>query len=192
MLASTFFVSLSITLIFALATSGFYYLKFHKKDISVAIVIYSLLIFTIIDSIKFDANSIGLGIGLLGILSLIRLRSTPENLIDIAFIFYSITIGLLNASIDNHLAQITVNLILTAVLMIISSEYFFRRDLVTTKIVFDEIIVKKLNDPQVLKAEIQKRFKIEPLEIKIVNINYLKDSLTLEIKYNNGTSNQQS
>jgi len=177
-----FLVSATATFIFSFFTAIMYYRKFFKRDIAVAIVVYSLFIFCIVFFVSFE-SSIGLGIGLLGILSLLRLRSTPENLIDIGFIFYSITIGLLNASISDLITIPAVDFILTFVLMLAVSNFLFPRQIIKTEIVFDEIFLDKLDDINLLKKKIKETYKINPISINIDKIDHIKDSITLQVSY---------
>lgn len=183
MVNSQFFLSVGVTLFFSLITAFYYYHQRGKRDISIAIILYSLFVFCIVYFVSFEGN-LGLGIGLIGILSLIRLRSTPENLIDIGFIFYAISIGLLNASIENINDMLVVNVILSGVMLLMASGIVFKNDLISTEIILDEIESEKLGDTQALMKKVEKQFGIIPQKIKVMNINYLKDSITIKITYN--------
>lgn len=178
-----FFQSIGITLFFSVVTAFYYYHQRGKRDISIAVILYSLFVFCIVYFVSFEGN-IGLGIGLIGILSLIRLRSTPENLIDIGFVFYAISIGLLNASIENLSDMLVVNVILAAVMFFMASGIVFKNDSITTEIILDEIESEKLGDTQALMKKVENKFGITPLKIKVMNINYLKDSITIKVTYN--------
>lgn len=183
MVNTHFLSAIGITLLFSFLTALFYYFRYGKRDISNSIVIYSLLVFSIVYFVSFE-NNLGLGIGLLGILSLVRLRSTPENPIDIGFIFYSISIGLLNASIDNIYTVVIINLILTATIIFLSSGLIFKKDLMKIEIIFDDLFAEKLDNQENLVKMIQEKYGITPKKIRIKNINYLKDSITVIINYN--------
>ncbi len=174
---------IGITLSFSFVTAAFYYLRYHKRNISIAIIIYSLLVFCIVYFVSFE-NNLGLGIGLLGILSLVRLRSTPENPIDIGFVFYSITIGLLNASIESILTIIVIDFIITTIVLLLSLELFFKYDINKTEIVFDDLIAEKLSNKEKLTKKVTEQFGITPVKVKVKNINYLKDSITIVVTYN--------
>ena len=180
---TNFFFPISITLVFSTIAASFYYHFYKKQDITFAIILNSLLVFSIVYFVSFD-NNIGLGIGLLGILSLIRLRSTVDNLIDIGFIFYAITIGLLNASITGSLSTIIgINVFLNAVLFILASPLVFKKRFASTRIIFDDLNFDHLNKPEELKKRIRKELKIDPITIKVMTVDYLKDSVTLRITY---------
>lgn len=179
---TTFFLPGLFTLGFSLMAAFYHHHLFNKKDLALSIVVFSLLIFFIVHFVSFE-GSLGLGIGLLGILSIVRLRSTPENLIDIAYIFYAITLGLLSASIKDLPTLFSVHLAMTLLLVALSSPLFFRKSLVKTDIIFDELVVHKLSHTTSLKKEIQVRFGVDPVEVEILKIDYLKDSIVLRVTY---------
>ncbi len=177
-----FLYPLLATLFFTGVSAFYYYKLYLKRDIAGATVMFSLLVFCIVFFVSFEHN-IGLGIGLLGILSLIRLRSTPENLIDISFVFYSITIGLLNASIQGIGMILIVNAILSVVLYFLSTNFLFRRKIVKTKVVFDDLNFEEINSKAKLKQRIKKDLNIDAVGAEVTKIDYLKDCVTVMITY---------
>jgi len=180
---ANFLYSIGITLGFTALSAGVYFRIYNKRDVAFSTALYGLLIFCIVYFVSFESN-IGLGIGLLGILSLIRLRSTPENLIDISFVFYSITIGLLNASMSDKLLTIIIaDGFLTVILIALASGLFFRRNIVSSKVVFDDLEFEKLDSVKYLKERVKKDLKIDPIYVSVTRIDYLKDSVNLRVTY---------
>ncbi|MCT4592056.1 MAG: DUF4956 domain-containing protein [Candidatus Gracilibacteria bacterium] len=173
-----FLLLFGITLVFSLIVASFYYKKFQKRDLAISIVIYSQLIFSIVYFVSFESN-IGLGIGLLGILSLIRLRSNLESLIDIAFVFYAISIGLINASVSDITTSLFIDAILTALLLVMP--LVFKREVLSMGIVFDDIPEDLSTES--LREDIKKRYNINPLSIQIVKIDNLKETIRMDITY---------
>ena len=178
-----FLYSFGITLSFSFL-SAFYYFKIYlKKDIAFATAFYGLLVFCIVYFVSFESN-IGLGIGLLGILSLIRLRSTPENLVDIGFIFYAITIGLLNASLENDLLTIvSIDFFLTIILILLVFISNLGKNIVSTRITFDDIDFEKLDSERYLRERVHESLNITPLTLRVTRVDYLKDSVNVRITY---------
>lgn len=171
-----------MTLGLALISALYYFYCHRKKDVAVSILLYSTFIFSIIFFVSFE-NNLGLGIGLLGILSLIRLRSALENLVDISFIFYAITIGLLGASIPDFMTLFYAQISLTAITLFFSSNYIFGKSLMSTQIILDEIILENLSRQSELKSFLKKRYGIQPVKVNIKKIDYLKDSIVLDVSY---------
>lgn len=179
----TFILPLLLTLLFTSIAAVYYHNRYYKQDITLSIVLYGLLVFCIVYFVSFE-NNIGLGIGLLGILSLIRLRTTLGNLVDIGFIFYSITLGLLNASIKEGIPVIAaVNFFITAILLVLASGFVFKRRVVASRIVFDEIEPETLTDLTALKKRAKEVLKTEPLDVKVIRVDHLKDSVTVKVRY---------
>lgn len=173
---------LGITLFFSVIAAACCYKLLHKKDLASAIILYSLMVFCIVYFVSFE-NNLGLGVGLLGILSLIRLRTTLENLTDISFAFYAITLGLLNASIQDNYTMVFVDGILTFIIILLASKLIFRRKIVTTRVIFDDLNFEKLNDKKLLMKRVEKDLKIKPISVSVGKIDYLKDCVTLNITY---------
>lgn len=183
MVLNSFLFSIGLTLLFSSITAVFYYQTFVKQGIALSVVLYSLLVYNIVYFVSFEDN-IGLGIGLLGILSLIRLRTAVNNLIDIAFVFYAITLGLLNASIaDSPELLVGLNIFLTAMICLLSSPILFQRRRVKTKVVFDDLDLADLHKQNLLIERVHKKLKVDPLEIEVVEVDYLKDTVTLKVTY---------
>lgn len=183
---------LGVTLLFASFASYFHYKKFLKQGIAVSVVVFSLLVFFIVKFVSFEDN-IGLGIGLLGILSLIRLRTALGSLIDISFIFYAITIGLLNASlVDAPFALIMTNLFLTTVVCVMASGLIFRKEIASTKVTLDDVDLAGLDNINYLKLKIADKIGIRPIFVKVDNIDFLKDTVTLKVTYELNSSQSSS
>lgn len=177
-----FLIPFIITLAFSSVTSFIYYIFNFKRDIAGASMIFSVLVFFIVYFVSFE-NNIGLGIGLLGILSLIRLRSTPENLTDIGLIFYAISLGLLNASIENIYSMILVDIASSLVLVSMVSGFVFRKKIASMKLIFDDLNFEDKKNMEKIKERIKKEHNITPIYARISRIDHLRDSVTVNIYY---------
>lgn len=167
--------------------SAVYFARFHKRNIAVALIIFAVCVFSIVFFVSFEDN-IGLGIGLLGILSLIRLRTNIGNLTDISFLFYSITLGLLTASLVHDLTTvIIVNVILSVMVLIVTSEKVIPKKFAKMKITFDEVIIDPSHTTERIEQKIKDKYGITPIRVNPLQIDYLKDSCVLEITYEIGS-----
>ena len=179
---TSFLYPLGLTLGFTGITATVCYHVLLKKHLASSTVLYSLLIFCIVYFVSFE-NNIGLGIGLLGILSLIRLRTTLGNLTDTGFAFYSITIGLLNASINDLTTILIVDIVLTFMIILLSTRLIFPRNIVTSTVIFDDLDFTHLDDQKYLKERLHKDLKIKPMRVSVEKVDYLKDSVTVKVTY---------
>lgn len=177
-----FLLPLFATLFFSVLSAIFYYKYNLKRDIASSTVIFSVLVFFIVYFVSFE-NNIGLGIGLLGILSLIRLRSTPENLTDIGLIFYAISLGLLNASIIDIYTVLIVDTLSSLVLFALYSGMIFKKRITSMKIVFDDLNFEEKHSMTKIKERVKKDHGILPIYAHISKIDHLKDTVTVNILY---------
>lgn len=177
-----FLLPLGATLLFSILSAFFYYKYNLKRDIAASTVIFSVLVFFIVYFVSFE-NNIGLGIGLLGILSLIRLRSTPENLTDIGLIFYAISLGLLNASIGDFYTILIVDFLSSIILFALYSGLIFKRKMTSMKVVFDDLNFEDKKNMEKIKERVRKEHNINPVYAHISKIDHLKDTVTVIIFY---------
>lgn len=75
---------------------GFYFPRHRRKDMVVAYLGVNIGVLAVADSLSSSAIGAGLGLGLFGVLSIIRLRSTELDHQEVAYYFASLTLGLLS------------------------------------------------------------------------------------------------
>lgn len=177
-----FLLPIGVTFIFSFVSSLFYFRMFHKREVAMAINLFAIAVFCIVYFVTFD-NNIGLGIGLLGVLSLVRLRARLDSLFDILFIFMAITFGLIAASVEDVSMVVFVDSLLMFIACVFSSRLIFKKRYVTTKIVFDDINFDRMDDMSYLKDRVRTALKINPIYVRVSKVDYLKDSVTVRVTY---------
>jgi hypothetical protein len=73
-----------------------YFRRYHRRDLLLAYVALNLGVFAVTVLLTSSAASLGLGLGLFGILSIIRLRSDQITQEEIAYYFIALALGLVN------------------------------------------------------------------------------------------------
>ncbi|MDN5906137.1 MAG: DUF4956 domain-containing protein [Arthrobacter sp.] len=73
-----------------------YFRRHHRRDLALAYVALSMGIFAVTLLLTTSDAGMGLGLGLFGILSIIRLRSNTLTQEEVAYYFVSLAIGLVN------------------------------------------------------------------------------------------------
>lgn len=89
-------IALVTCLIISIAICVVYYLKarkyFFSKDFALSIVALSLITAAVILTIQ---SSIVVSLGMVGALSIVRFRTAIKNPLDLVFLFWSITVGII-------------------------------------------------------------------------------------------------
>ena len=79
----------------AILTFGLYYPRHHRKDLLAAFLGVNVGVLAVADALASGAVNAGLGLGLFGVLSIIRLRSSELDHEEIAYYFTALALGLL-------------------------------------------------------------------------------------------------
>lgn len=79
----------------SLLTFGVYYPRHRRRDLSVAFFGVNAGVFAVAAVLSDTAISAGLGFGLFGVLSIIRLRSTTISQREVAYYFSALALGLI-------------------------------------------------------------------------------------------------
>ena len=86
--------AVDLTAIGALAFA-LYYPRHRRKDLAVALLGVNIGVFAVTTALSTATVGAGLGLGLFGVLSIIRLRSTELSQVEVAYYFAALAIGLI-------------------------------------------------------------------------------------------------
>ena len=74
---------------------GIYYRRYYRRDLMLAYFALSMGVFAVTSVLADGSVGVGLGFGLFGILSIIRLRSDAITQEEIAYYFVALVLGLI-------------------------------------------------------------------------------------------------
>lgn len=169
-------VDLAAVLVLALAV---YYPRHRRADLVTAFVTINLGVLAVTVVLANSAATVGLGLGLFGVLSIIRLRSDELGQHEIAYYFAALAIGLVGGLGTGNVAlSVTLMLGLVGVLALADSRLLHRTGLrqvvVLDSAITDETaLVERLE--MLLDAEVT---RVTPQRVDLVN-----DTTTVEVYY---------
>ncbi|TGN63314.1 DUF4956 domain-containing protein [Nocardioides eburneiflavus] len=169
-------VDLVAVLVLALAV---YYPRHRRTDLVTAFVAVNVGVLAVTIVLAGSAASVGLGLGLFGVLSIIRLRSDELGQHEIAYYFAALAIGLLGG-LGTADVRLSISLMvgLVVVLALVDSRLLhatgLRQVVVLDSAVTDEgELVVRLE--RLLDAKVN---RVTPLRVDLVN-----DTTTVEVHY---------
>ncbi len=118
-LAITFVISLFIYYIYKRTYSGVLYSKNYNLTLVVVAMVVSALIMAI-------SGSLALSLGMVGALSIIRFRTPIKDPKDIAFLFWAISVGIING-VGLFKLSIVASILVGLVLVFFSKRWVFRK-----------------------------------------------------------------
>lgn len=114
----TFFISLFIYYIYKKTYSGVLY----SRDFNVTLIIVSMVVAVIMMGIS---SNLALALGMVGALSIVRFRSAIKEPRDITFLFWSISMGIVNG-VQFYKLSIIASIFIGVVLLVLSKKVNIR------------------------------------------------------------------
>lgn len=189
-------VRLIISIFFTwLIIDRLYYAKSHRRDFRFTFMLIPVAIFLIVFFMIFvledmkGKTSMGVGIGLFGIFSIMRYRTDTMPVREMTYLFITIALAVVNAvSVDVPFAEVILtNVLVTAAVWV--GEKQLKSN--TTKLVqYDRIELIVPERRQELIDDLQARLGLNVTNVEIGAVDFLKDMAMLRITYD-GQSPQE-
>lgn len=140
---------------------------------------FNIGLFVVVTVIEMTEVAAALGFGLFAILSIIRLRSEPFSNRELGYFFGALVLGLLNGIATPHLA---FTLALNA--LVLGAIYVLDHPRVLTAAERRHVTLDAVyTDPELLKAALGERLGATVTECTVSAIDFVRDSMELEVQY---------
>lgn len=183
------FVCLVVNLIIV---DRLYYKKSHRRDFYFTFMLISLAIFFLVFFMIFvledmkAKTSIGIGIGLFGIFSIMRYRTDAMPVREMTYLFVIISLSVVNAiAASVSMAELlATNLIVVAAIWLCEH----RLKLEPSKLVqYDRLELIKPDRREDLKADLEMRLGLKVRKVEVGAIDMLRDMAVLRVYYDADT-----
>jgi hypothetical protein len=163
-----------VILVFAL-----YFPRHRRRDLVVAYLGVNVGVLAVSTALADSTVGVGLGLGLFGVLSIIRLRSDELAQHEVAYYFSALALGLLSGLINSP-SWITVALMAAIVLVMFIGDHprllsGYRRQLV----VLDRAFV----DQTELTVHVQQRLGMRVYGVTVQRVDLVDDTTWVEVRY---------
>ena len=189
-------VRLLISIFFTwLIIDRLYYAKSHRRDFRFTFMLIPVAIFLIVFFMIFvledmkGKTSMGVGIGLFGIFSIMRYRTDTMPVREMTYLFVTIALAVVNAvSVDVPFAEVILTNVLVAAAVWVGEKQLKSN---TTKLVqYDRIELIVPERRQELIDDLQARLGLNVTNVEIGAVDFLKDMAMLRVTYD-GQSPQE-
>jgi Domain of unknown function (DUF4956) len=121
----------------------------------------------------------GIGFGLFGLLSLVRLRSAAFTLKDVAYTFVALVLALVNGLPErNVLLVISLDLVLLGAVWLVDDS----RSSAPTQ-VMRMVLDRALTEPGEVGAEVARRLGTAPVSVAVEDVDFVRDITRVIIRY---------
>jgi hypothetical protein len=174
-----------------------YYKKSKRRDFYFTFMLISIAIFFIVFFMIFvledmkGKTSMGIGIGLFGIFSIMRYRTDAMPVREMTYLFIIIALAVVNAIAEG---VPMMELVLTN-LIVVFAVWLCEHNLKTlpSKLVqYDRIELITPDRHDELKADLEKRLGVKVIKIEVGSVDFLRDMAVLRVVYEGKDSTANS
>ena len=173
-------VSLAIDLIAIGALAfGVYFRRHQRKDILLGFVGVNIGLFVVASIITDTTLNLAAGLGLFGLLSVIRLRSSEIGQEEIGYFFLALVLGMLNglAQPDHYRRLVMLNVVVVGVMFAIDQPWILRRH--ENRVVSLDVVH---TDDAALRADLERRLGAEVTRVIVQKIDFVHDHMTVDVR----------
>jgi len=178
------------TVVVAILVYFFYFPKSHRRDFSFTFQLVGVAIFFLVFFMMFvledmkGKTSIGIGIGLFGIFSIMRYRTETMPVREMTYMFLIIALSVINAlaATINYYELAFVNIVFLAATWF-AEAYFGLKHVCTKLIQYDRIALITPEKRDELKSDLEQRTGLKILKVEVGALDLLKDMAVVKITY---------
>jgi len=166
-------------LFISLLTFGLYFPRHRRRDLVVAYLIVNVGVLAVAQVLASSTVGVGLGLGLFGVLSIIRLRSSEIEQHEVAYYFAALAMGLLaGLSAEPTVLTVVLMALIVAVVYFGDNPRLFRRYRQQT-VVLDTAYT----DESVLRATLERLLNARVHRVTVQHLDLVNDSTVVDVRY---------
>lgn len=165
-----------------------YYKKSHRRDFYFSFMLMSVAIFFLVYFMIFELEdlktktSIGIGIGLFGIFSIMRYRTDAMPVREMTYMFIIISLSVINA-IANNVTLVELLLTNTFIFSIIWICECRLKQAAFKLVQYDRIDLITPDKHNEMKADLTERLGIDVLHVEVGSVDFIRDMAMLKVYY---------
>ncbi len=136
-------------------------------------------LFAAVSSIGSGDFPTGIGFGLFGLLSLVRLRSAAFTLKDVAYTFVALVLALVNGLPDRNLFVVVALDVVLLVAMWVTDESRSSAPTRVMRLTLDDAFT----DVESATVELRRRLALEPLSVTIDEVDFVRETTRVSVRY---------
>lgn len=172
-------IPLIVDLAAIISVVSFYFRRHQRRDLMLAYVALNVGVLAVTTMLTSASVGAGLGLGLFGILSIIRLRSDAISQAEIAYYFIALTLGLIAGL---HPGPVWVAPALSVMLVVVMYIVDHPRTLGTARrqlVTVDQAIA----DENELREWIEDRLHADVRHLIVSQIDYVRDQTVVDVRF---------
>lgn len=178
--AASLLTRLGIDLLAMLVLVGWLYRR--RPSAPAMPLVFSVLnvgLFAALSAISAGSFKAGIGFGLFGLLSLVRLRSTAFTLKDVAYTFIALVLGLVNGLQERQIWLVVALNVLLVLVVAITDDSRSRPATRVMRLTLDHVVL----DPAAALAELSQRLAVPVVSVVIDDVDFVRETTRVSARY---------
>lgn len=170
----------------AILVFALFFPRHHRRDLVVAFLGVNVGVLAVTTVLGSAEVAMGVGLGLFGVLSIIRLRSSEISQREVAYYFSALAIGLISGLPHTDLVVPFVLVALILVVMFVADHPRFLASAESQTVRLDRAI----SDPIELRRELEHRLGLKVTGFTVQELNFVNETTLVEARYTRGAASQ--
>lgn len=167
----------------AVLTFGLYFPRHRRRDLVVAYLVVNVGVLAIAEILATSASALGIGLGLFGVLSIIRLRSAELAQSEVAYYFAALTLGLLAGLASPGVLTVAL-MVLIVVAVAVGDHPALLRRYRHQSMVLDTA----WTDEAALRLELERVLGAQIVRVDIQHVDLVNDTTSVDVRYRLATT----
>ena len=171
-------IAIDLMAIFIL-TVPLYYRRHHRRDLLTAFAVLNIGVFAVASILGSASIGIGVGMGLFGVLSIIRLRSTEISQYEVAYYFSALSIGLIAGlgSGDPLTSSALIALVLVVVALVDS------RKILPASRQEEMRLDRAFTNEDELARHVEKLLGATVTNLRVISVDLVNDTTLIDVRW---------
>jgi putative effector of murein hydrolase LrgA (UPF0299 family) len=164
-----------------------YYKNARNKEYFFTYYMIGVIVFFLCFTLKKFELDLGMALGLFAIFGILRYRTNSIQIKEMTYLFVIIGVSVINSLANKKMSYaeiLAANSVVVIALYL--TEWFWTLKHLVSKVVIYEVIENiKPENYDLLKADLEDRIGVEIQQISIGDVDFLKDTAEITIRYEN-------
>ncbi len=164
----------------------FYYEKSRRKDYLFTFYMIGIVVFFLCFTLQKYKLDIGLALGLFAIFGILRYRTESIPIKEMTYLFIVIGVSIMNAFANKKMSYVEIIFANVAIMYATAAieKFWLLKHELNKKITYEKIENIKVENYNLLLEDLKDRTGLDINRVDVEDIDFLKDSATVIIYYN--------
>lgn len=163
----------------AILVFGLFVRRHHRRDLIVAYLVVNIGVLAVMVTLSSTAASVGVGLGLFGVLSIIRLRSEELSQHEVAYYFAALTLGLLAGA-----TALSTELVVGLMAGLVATLYLGDHPRLSRRFARQQILLDRAyGDQTALRAHVEALVGGAVVSLTVLKTDLVNDTTLVDVRY---------